>query len=196
MTSRLLTSLLLGTAAVAHAQVVVSSVVESFQWSDPFGSYTTPPGFEAACEAASTFRATQHVVQDINEAQPVGLAPWADAIPYFFGGRPYPGTWDGVDPKGPAREVMMMEYADVPTAVKDWIAEQQKDKEGDGRYLFAIYDKPKKEGDKVSATAKLSAPGEDGKSSDDDRVMMFAAGAIYSTLPLWVAKGSDCQGML
>jgi len=189
----LLTALLAVATVPVLGQVVISSVVETFQWRDPWGQDDVPPGFEVKCEAKGTFPATQHVVGDLNETYPRGLQPWAEAIPYFFGGRPYPGSWDGVDHKGTAREIMVMELTDVPETVKDWIEDQQNDKESPNRYLFAIYEKPMTEGDKIRGTAKLRESGE-GAVEEKEKVMMFAAGALYDTLPLWVAKGSDCEG--
>jgi hypothetical protein len=186
-------ALLAAVAAPVLGQVVISSVVETFQWRDPWGGDDVPPGFEVKCEAKGTFPASQYVVGDLNETYPRGLQPWAEAIPYFFGGRPYPGSWNGVDHKGAAREIIVMELADVPEAVKDWIEEQQKAKESPNRYQFAIYEKPMTEGDKIRGTAKLRESGDDAV-KDNNKVMMFAAGALYDTLPLWVAKGSDCEG--
>jgi hypothetical protein len=189
-----LSTFLAAVATPTLGQVVISSVVETFQWRDPWGAEEVPAGFEARCEAKRTFPATQHVVGQLDEKWPRGLQPWAEAIPYFFGGRPYPGSWDGVDHKGPAREIMVMELADVPEAVKDWIEEQhQKEGENSNRYLFGIYEKPMTEGDKIRGTAKLRELDEGGV-ADKDKVMMFAAGALYDTLPLWVAEGSDCPG--
>ncbi|KAF6832403.1 phenylacetaldoxime dehydratase [Colletotrichum plurivorum] len=166
---------------VLGANVVIDQVAESFPWSDPFGAHPSPPGFRARCEATATFRATQHVIREIHEPLPVGLAPWADAIRYFFGGRPFPGGWNGVDPRGADREVVKMEYADVPAAVKEWIVEQKKG-EGDSRWLFGVYEKPGP-GGKVGGTA-----------AEEDLVVLFAAGAVYEVLPLWVAGGSECEG--
>ncbi|PKS10989.1 hypothetical protein jhhlp_002748 [Lomentospora prolificans] len=196
--SQLLVSLLAALAAVpaSHAQIVISTVVETFNWRDPFGAHQTPPGFEVVCESKKTFRALQHIIADLEHELPMGLAPWSDAIFYFFGGRPYPGTWEGVDNKGEQREIMRMEYADVPPAVRAWIAEQKKndDPEALSKFLFGVFEKPKNEGDKIAGTAK---PRKDGsEASDDEKVLMFAAGALYEILPLWVADGSDCQAEL
>lgn len=171
----------------ANPGVVISQVLDSFKWADPFGSHATPPGFLSTCEATATFRATQHILTDLHKPPPLGLQPWVDAIKYFFGGRPFPGTWDGVDAHGVEREIIMMEYTDVPGSVKDWIEEQKKDTEEGNRFLFAVYDKPKADGGKISGQAKR----DEGK--DEDKVLLFAAGAIYEILPLWVAEGSECE---
>ncbi|EON95668.1 hypothetical protein UCRPA7_8798 [Phaeoacremonium minimum UCRPA7] len=87
-----------------------------------------------------------------------------------------------------------MEYKDVPETVKDWIEEQQDDNEGDTKWLFAVYDKPKEQGVKIKGTAKPRATDKAGiKENGENKVMLFAAGAIYETLPLWVAEGSNCK---
>jgi len=192
----LLLSLLTALSALPPSPppIVILTVVESFQWQDPFGAHTTPLGFEATCESKKTYRASQHLIADLEEQPPMGLAPWSDGIFYFFGGRPYPGTWDGVDNKGESREIMKMEYADVPRAVRAWIEEQKKgDSESVTKFKFAVFEKPKKEGDRIAGTAKPKKEGEE-PVKDEDKVLMFAPGAIYDILPLWVADGSDCEG--
>lgn len=171
----------------ADPGVVISRVVDGFRWQDPFGSHATPPGFQATCEATKTFRATQHVLTDLHKPPPLGLKPWADAIKYFFGGRPFPGSWEGVDAQGVEREIIMMEYTEVPGAVKDWIEEQKDDVEGN-KFLFAVYNKPESEGESIGRQAKRDV----GK--DEDKIVLFAAGSIYEILPLWVAKESGCEG--
>lgn len=183
-------SLLAAVVVVADAQanVVVNRVVDSFSWTNPFLPDPTPAGFEAKCEETATFRATQHIVRDIAEPYPVGLAPWADSIKYFFGGRPFPGSWEGIDRDGTNRDVIFMEYKDVPEPVKDWIEEKKRNPDDDAKWLFGVYDKSK-------GATEPSTTAEGGeKPSDGDKVMVFAAGAIYETLPLWVAKGSKCEG--
>lgn len=184
--SRLLPLLLLATAATP--QIHIATTVETFHWRNPFSTSSPPPGFEATCTASRTFRATQHMVQDLEAPPPAGLQPWADAIPFFFGGRPFPGSWEGVDHKGAAREVMKMDWADVPGAVRGWIREKQGgEPESDERYLFGVYEGAEG-GERVKGIKKL------GEGSEDGLVVFFAAGALYEILPLWVADGSDCEG--
>jgi len=181
--------LLLATVAQSYGAdpaVVISQVVDSFKWQDPFDSHATPPGFQITCEATATFQATQHVLTDLHKPTPLGLQPWADAIKFFFGGRPFPGSWEGVDALGVNREVIKMEYTDVPIAVKDWIEEQKTNPEGN-RFLFGVYDKPNAAGEKISRQAQR------GDGADENKIVLFAAGAIYEILPLWVAKTSGCE---
>ena len=185
--SRLLPLLLL--AAGATSQIYIATRVETFHWTDPFQTSSPPPGFEATCTAARTFKATQHMVQDLESAPPAGLAPWSDAIPFFFGGRPFPGSWEGIDHKGAAREIVKMRWVDIPTVVREWIREKQAgDKESEERYLFAVY-VGAEDGEKVKGVKLLSEGGD-----EENLVVFFAAGALYEILPLWVAEGSDCEG--
>lgn len=174
--------------------VAVQQVVDTFKWQNPFTAGSTHPGgLEARCEATATFRASQHALRDLQLEPPTGLAPWAEALKLFFGGRPFPGSWEGIDKHQGNRDVIMMEYGDVPAAVKDWVEGAQGDGEGDGRFLFGVYDKPRAAGDRVGrpASARTTPAADD---QGDGKVMFFAAGAIYDVLPLWVARGSGCEG--
>ncbi len=172
---------LLGAAIPA----VWAEVVADFKWKNPFGlDGSTPAGFEAACEATGTFYAREHTLRDHMTAPPKGFMPWADALKPLFGGRPFPGSWDGQDAHGTMRTILVMEYSEVPDEVKDWIEQEP-------HSLFGVYDKPDEEGATVSVPAKPRATKED---KGDGQVMVFAAGALYEILPLWVAKGSQCEG--
>lgn len=187
-TSRLLPLLaLLLLTASATPQIHIATLVDPFPWRNPFESSPTPKGFTASCTTTRTFPATQHMVQDLKEPPPLGLEPWSDAIPYFFGGRPYPGSWDGMDHKGGARELVKMRWGDVPRLVRGWIRERQGADADDGeRYLFGVY-----EGGEGGRVTEIKVLGEE--EGDEDLVVLFAAGALYEVLPLWVAEGSDCK---
>jgi hypothetical protein len=181
---------LLGVALnVAGIQLSVNRVVDSFVWQNVFEKQETLAGFEATCEATATFPASQHLLADLNKPAPRGLVSWANAIKFFFGGLPFPGSWEGVDNEDVKRDIIMMEYTDVPSSIKTWIAEQQKDKENPNRFLFATYRKPTSDEDKINKLV-----GQDENLPDEDKVLMFAAGAIYNVLPIWVADESSCKG--
>ncbi|TLS31348.1 hypothetical protein PpBr36_03621 [Pyricularia pennisetigena] len=212
---KLVTRIALLFTAAATAEVVVSRVVDDFPWSNPFGEHETPPGFEATCTATRTFTARQHLLSELQNEEPLGLQPWANALKYFFGGRPFPGSWDGVDEHGPKRDVVLMNFTDMPEAVKRWSEVQRRDKESDGMWLFGVYHK-NKPGIKIKGTATprprptasvVAGGGDDDAGEgvdaeaarlppDEDLVVMFAAGAVYHTLPLWVAEGSGCEAEL
>ncbi|KLU89165.1 hypothetical protein MAPG_08139 [Magnaporthiopsis poae ATCC 64411] len=96
-------------AAVASAaDIVVNRVVDDFPWGDPFSGHPTPPGFEATCESTRTFKARQHLLSELQEPEPKGLKPWFKALKTFFGGRPFPCSWNGVDAHGTKRDVILM----------------------------------------------------------------------------------------
>lgn len=205
-----------GTAAAvaSAADIVVNRVVDDFPWGDPFSGHPTPPGFEATCESTRSFKARQHLLSELQEPEPKGLKPWFKALKTFFGGRPFPGSWNGVDAHGTKRDVILMSYADVPEPVKRWIQDKRESKSADDMYLFGVYHKDLP-GIKIKGTAtprpRPTPPvGGGGDDSDDDEVdadaarlppdedlvVLFAAGAIYHNLPLWVADGSACEAEL
>lgn len=165
--------------------------LENFTWSDPFSSPKLAE-FDAACESQRTFTASEYQLHDLQQEEPKGLWPYSDALKTLFGGRPYPGGWNGMDAHRYERNLLKMEYTDVPVKVREWIEEQQRTK-GPGKGLFGVYDKPGK-GGKVEGEADL--PKVDYlRPQDHKRVVIFAPGAVYENLPLWVAEGSGCEGM-
>lgn len=164
-----------------------------FKWHRPFPEDGHDPGgFTVPCKHIEEFHAHQIKMADIREPFPDGLAPWADAVEAFFDPRTYPGGWDGANLKGTNRDLLVMEYKDVPRAVREWIASRQSDLDSDDRWLYAIFEKPKSKTDTIIATVAPSPSATDTELSD--KIMVFAPGALYENLPLWVAKGSKCEG--
>ena len=166
-------------------------VVDTFKWSRPFpDDGTDPGGFHVNCRAEGTFHAKMYKLSDLPAEPPGGLSPWHDAIEDFLGHRAYMGSWDGVDHKGRDREIVVMEYLDVPGPVRDWIEDQQRDtsETNDGKWMFAVFRKPVNETDTVTGTMEPAA-----STPAKDRIVVFPAGAIYEILPLWVSKGSKCE---
>lgn len=188
--------LLLALALASHAE----DTIPTWKWTKPFGADgSSPAGFVASCTATGTFTARQHRLSDMNvPLAEGGLEPFASAIRFFFGGRPYPGSWDGGEAHGTNRDILSMEWNDVPRAAKDWIAKQQEgDKDAATRWLFGVYKKPVEAEEKVGGTARAretAAPGAEGHLRDEDKIVLFPAGALYEILPLWVAEGSSCEG--
>lgn len=164
--------------------------LEDFIWSNPFSSPEIDQ-FEAACESSRTFTASEFQLHDLGNPEPKGLGPYSEALKRIFGGRQYPGGWNGVDAHGYERNLLKMEYKDVPAKVKEWIEEQEL-AEGPGKGLFAVFDRPAK-GETSASMADLEE--DDIRSLDENRVVIFAPGAIYDNLPLWVAEDSSCKGM-
>ncbi|RYP11280.1 hypothetical protein DL765_007832 [Monosporascus sp. GIB2] len=168
---------------------------EQFPWTNPFGS-SEIEGFSPSCEAKKTFKASEFLLDDLQIAPPLGLRPYGDALKNILKDRPYPGSWDGVDPHGYDRNLLQMEYSDVPVKVRDWI-EQQVKEETDHVGLYAVFQKQPK-GKKATTTAKPPEARKTGEAdeADKDKVVLFAPGAIYRILPLWAAEGSDCEAEL
>lgn len=170
--------------------------LENWKWTNPFSADDFSARFDASCTSEKKFPAREFLLDDLSVPPPVGLAPYMDALKKLFGERPYPGSWDGVDPHGYDRNLLQMDYVDVPVAVREWIEEQDRSK-GDGHRLFAVYRVPE-EGTKAAETVPIGeAPltAED-RAEDKGKTVIFAPGAVYENLPLWVAEGSDCVGML
>lgn len=169
--------------------------LDNFTWADPFSSPKLA-NFDAACESQRTFKAFEYQLHDLQLQEPKGLGPYSEALKDFFGGRPYPGGWDGIDAHRYERNLLKMEYSDVPLKVREWIEEQERS-EGPGKGLFAVYRKPT-EGETVKKTAKVPEADkvEKLRPLDEKKTVIFAPGAVYETLPLWVAEGSKCEGTL
>lgn len=170
---------------------VAPTKLDNFTWTNPFSS-SQIGRFDAACEHTRTFPASEFELHDLSTSEPKGLDPYSTALKAVFGGRPYPGGWNGMDAHGYERNLLKMEYEDVPDKVKAWIEDQEKT-DGAGKGLFAVFDKVK-EGETAKGTVDMSGSG-DQRSLDEERMVVFAPGAIYETLPLWVAEDSGCEGM-
>lgn len=177
---------------------VAPTKLDNFTWADPFardGINGITNNLGASCESTRTFAASEYQLHDLHDAEPLGLAPYGDALKHIFGGRQYPGGWHGVDPHGYERTLLKMEANDVPLKVREWVAEQERSSDSNNKGLYAVYDKPKK-AQRVAGTANLDEEqDDDDRVWDAQRVVIFAPGAIYENLPLWVAEGSDCEGM-
>ncbi|KAK3334136.1 hypothetical protein B0T19DRAFT_369958 [Cercophora scortea] len=196
--------------ATAHSainwDVYEYGVVDNFKWSRPFpDDGTDPGGFHVNCRAGGTFHAKMYKLIDLPHQPPSGLAPWHDAFEDFLGAREYAGSWDGVDHKGQDREIVVMDYVDVPIPVRNWIEEQQRDPSptNDKKWLYGVFEKPKEAGDKIVRNVRPQPTNEAGELMgnaedyptvpDKDKIVMFPAGAVYEIAPLWVAKGSKCE---
>lgn len=168
--------------------------MEDFKWADPAASRRMKK-FSAGCTASRTFEAKEYLLDDLSEEPPMGLKPWTEALKKIFSGREYPGSWDGIDPHGYDRNLLLMEYSEVPIAVREWIEAEERG-DGEGKGLYAVYEKPKDK-DQVIRNVVKFASAEMAKGLrplDKKKVVIFAPGAVYDILPLWVAEGSDCKG--
>ncbi|WQF89167.1 hypothetical protein CDEST_14181 [Colletotrichum destructivum] len=180
-----------------------TTMTDNFPWRNPFTAETAA-AYAAACEAEATFPAAQHTLHDLFDAPPTGLAPWGDGLKAFFSGREYPGGWAGLDRHMYDRNLLVMRYADMPLRVREWIESQERtadgNGDGDGKGLFAVFDAPAAvEGGGLKVAERVAFP-EDAadvdRALDAARVAIFAPGALYPVLPLFVAEGSDCESTL
>ncbi|KAK7916953.1 hypothetical protein PG985_010561 [Apiospora marii] len=172
-----------------------ATATKDFRWKNPFsGDTAAAPDLllKPSCSATRSFKAHQYLLDDLKEAPPLGLGPYADRLKAFFQGREYPGSWDGLDPHGYDRNVVLMEWDDVPGAVRAWIDEQAKQKKKESK----SDEEKKAEKKKEDLSGKgLFAVYRKARAPKDHKVVIFAPGAIYETLPLWVAESSDCSSM-
>lgn len=103
-----------------------------------------------------------------------------------------------MDHQGDKREILMMEYRDVPGPVRDWLDAQQAERDPTKKkgksWLFSVYERPKRDAEGNAVPPKW-VPAKGGDVPEEDKVLVFPAGAIYEILPLWVAEGNGCEGM-
>ncbi|KAL1854026.1 hypothetical protein VTK73DRAFT_8825 [Phialemonium thermophilum] len=201
---------------VASSDVALTQrVLPSFIWRYPFSADgRAPHGFDAACLAERTFYAQQHRVADLRAPS----SPWAPALDQLLSWHSYPGSWDGRhwgSGDHEDRDVLIVEYRDVPGAVRKWVAEQHRLRhavddapvERDGRkqesrwWMFGVFSKPKDGVEPRFLDPKIpeaaAAAGEEyHEPPDEDKVLLFAPASLYEILPLWVAEGSDCEADL
>ncbi|KAK4139264.1 uncharacterized protein C8A04DRAFT_40860 [Dichotomopilus funicola] len=168
----------------------------NWRWPNPFTS-DAHKQFTPSCEATAKFDAEQYILEDLSEQEPIGLLAFRDALKEVFSTREYPGSWEGIDPHGYDRVLLQMAYDEIPLAVREW-HEHQERTDGEGKGLFALYPRPAP-GTRVMHTItipkEVPVP-EEWRERDNTRVLLFSPGAVYETLPLWVAEGSDCEATL
>ncbi|KAL5877054.1 hypothetical protein ACKVWC_006208 [Pyricularia oryzae] len=153
-----------------------------------------PGGFHVYCEATKTFAARQLTAADLHKPPPDGLEPWAAALDVALHQRVYPGGWDGEELIGDGMQVLVMEYSDVPPTVRRFVEQEGVDAHTAKRWQFGVYDKPGRAGkQRRVAFGEGSSYVEDRPTAPQDKVMIFAPGALYDILPLWVADDSACK---
>ncbi|KAL2162507.1 hypothetical protein VTH06DRAFT_7421 [Thermothelomyces fergusii] len=175
----------------------VAEKMKNWKWPDPFSSPKYEE-FTVACEATGRFRVSEHPLDDLSvDHAHGGLLAYRDALKAVFASREYPGSWDGIDPHGYDRKILLMDYETMPLRVREWIEDQER-KDGPGKGLYAVYPRPAP-GVRVMKTINIpdEVPvSDEWRAKDDRRVALFAPGAIYEQLPLWVAEGSECEEQL
>lgn len=172
-----------------------ATIVESFKWRDPFANEATAEKFDVACEVTEVFKAEQYTLHQLYDKQPLGLWSYVDGLKKFFTEREYPGGWSGLDRHGWDRNVLLMYYDSVPVQVREWIEEQART-ESEHFGLFAMFPKAKDKHEKVPEQVVVPKDGPVDRSEDENKVILFAPGALYEILPLFVAESSECKGKL
>ncbi|KAK4205443.1 heterokaryon incompatibility protein-domain-containing protein [Triangularia verruculosa] len=163
----------------------------NWKWPNPFQS-SRAAKYEATCQVQRSFKAEEFKLDDLAQNPPLGLLPWRDALKDVFAEREYPGGWDGIDNHGYDRNVLKMDYETVPLKVREWIEEQER-KELPGQGLFALFARPAP-GTRVFKQVPVpEEPTPEFREKDDRRVVIFAPGAIYESLPLWLGEDSGCD---
>lgn len=188
----LLASLATTTTAIGMKPSPTPDKPATFRWKYPF-SDEAMASWSPACTATKAFDAREYTLHDLTAPFPKGLGDWEEGLREFFGGREYPGGWGGWDKHLHDRSIVTMEWVDVPARVKAWIGEQE-ESEGEGKGLFAVFEKKKGEEGAEGAEGEAAAESAVEKTGDEDKIVIFAPGALYEVLPLWVADGSDCEG--
>lgn len=171
----------------------------NYRLTNPFPEDGSPPyGFDAPCRSEKTFHAKQYVISQLDSS-------WTTAVGEILGDHhqhKHPGGWEDGKRDG-GDSVVIMEYSDVPVAVRDWITEQYRERKADGTkrwWLFGVIEKPRdgKDAKFIDPAATLAAGEAEGgmrrELPDKDKVLAFAPWSIYNILPLWVARKSSCEG--
>lgn len=176
---------LLPVAALASAalnwDIYRVGTVSDFPWRDQLPADGGNLNGYTSCQSSSHFNATQYKLSDLREEPPAGLAPWADAVEVLFTSRFYPGSWQGVNYKGDDRDVVVMEWLDVPVTARSWVEEQLADSEMRLKRFMAVVPKS-------GAGAGVE------ETQVNERLLIIAPGELYNFLPLWVSEKSDCEG--
>ncbi|KAI5919027.1 hypothetical protein F4810DRAFT_714870 [Camillea tinctor] len=187
-----------------------------FPWTNPFNR-TSLASYTPACIATATFTANEYLLDDLPDAPPKGLSPYAGALKRVFDGRRYPGSWEGYEPVGIDRKMLEMGWGDVPGRVREWVAQQEGmggEGEGEGevdRPVVAVFRRTRQimpegvwrgESSTVglrplgASDGEVPREGEEEKEGEQEKVVIFAPGVMYPILPLWVAEGSECESTL
>ncbi|KAI8669028.1 hypothetical protein NCS57_00716200 [Fusarium keratoplasticum] len=195
ITGCLASALLAGaTQAFQMRQPPPVDLVQGFDWKNPF-ALEAMSAFQPACEVETSFSALEYTLHELMDPPPNGLKPWAKGLKEVFDGKEYPGGWSGLDYHLHGRSLLLMDYDKLPLTVREWIEEQERS-DGKGKALFAILEKPKTEEDELEHVVEFPAADRIDRSGDEQKVAIFAPGALYGVLPLWAAEASKCKGQL
>lgn len=178
-------AIILPLAALASAafnwDVYRIGTVLDFLWRDPLPADGGKLNGYTSCETTAHFNGTQYKLSDLRVPPPAGLEPWADDVEALFTSRFYPGSWQGVNYKGEERDVVMMEWRNVPAAARAWVEEQLADEEMRSKRFMVV----------------VGRSGGEASVEDfpvNERLLIIAPGELYNFLPLWVSEKAECEG--
>ncbi|KAI6596019.1 hypothetical protein MCOR06_002686 [Pyricularia oryzae] len=187
------------TAASFNWDITAHGVVSGWRWEKPWPHDDSPlMQFDELCRASATFPARQYKLSDL-DADPAARA-YAPAVRDLATGRVYPGSWDGVNVKGPRRDVLLVDWARVPRLARGWIRAQLETEDGRSRHFFRVVEKQAEKmpglgggGSGVVVEGVVDSSQSLEGSRDEHKVLITAPGELYQFLPLWVAEGSKCE---
>ncbi|KAI6353317.1 hypothetical protein MCOR25_009036 [Pyricularia grisea] len=197
----LLLSLTVPTTGSFNWDITSHGIVSGWRWEKPWPhDDSSLMQFDELCRASATFPARQYKFSDL-DADPV-VKPYGPAIRDLATGRVYPGSWDGVNVKGPQRDVLLVEWVRIPRLARGWIQAQLETEDGRNRHFFRVVER--KAGGAGGAGGSSGVVGNgvtdftEGLQGvrDEEKVLITAPGELYQFLPLWVAEGSKCEDTL
>lgn len=185
-----LAPLLLATVALAvnHWDVYRLGTVDNFPWKNTMPADGGRLNGYTTCTSQAYFNGTQYKVPDLQEPPPMGLQPWASIINHLLTSRFYPGSWQGVNYKGDQRDLVVMEWRDIPQHAQEWVEEQLRDEEMRLKRFLAVVRKVT-DGEGIDVEDIEGLP-------DGEKLLIIAPGELYNFLPLWVSENSECEGKL
>ncbi|EJT73621.1 hypothetical protein GGTG_07477 [Gaeumannomyces tritici R3-111a-1] len=179
--------------------ITTHGTVSGWRWEKPWPYDNSElMQFTELCRHAVTFPAQQYKFSDLDHTPPAGMSPWAEAVRALATGRVYPGSWDGVNVKGNERDILMVDWKEVPELARRWIENESSTEEDRNRHFFRVLRKPKAlTGGRAGGPRPEDTVGLDEDVMalpDEEKVLVTAPGELYQFLPLWVAEGAKCKG--
>jgi len=90
-------------------------------WTAKWTDETLAP-YTRKCESSAIIKAE---IYNLSEIYPA-LKKWAPELKIFYNKQLYPGSWDGEDKHGTGRELLKMDFEELPFAVREWLQRNPK----------------------------------------------------------------------
>lgn len=88
-------------------------------WTSRWDATTLAP-FQQSCHTKNTYHAAIYKLASLYP----DLEEFAPQLKVFYSNQLYPGSWEGIDLHGGERELLMMDLADLPWKVREWIKKE------------------------------------------------------------------------